>query len=342
MNSSKRITATNILVCRTDKIGDVVLTLPVVNALKEFYGARITFLASEYTAEILEGHKAIDEVMLYKPDESVFHLAKRIKQKNFELAVVVFPDFKVALALWLARVPIRVGTGYRLFSLLFNKKVFEHRKYAQKHEVEYNLNLIRAIGVEVKEVKFDIFVPDHAFENVQKLLLENGLNNESYIVVHPGSKGSARDLKPEKFRELVKKLSEEGFKIILTGSKSEKELVQFVGNGLENVYDFAGLLNLKELSALIKNASLFISNSTGPIHIASALGTPVLGFYPPIKVMSPRRWGPYTDNKVIFTPNIPFECERCIGKKCKFFDCMDLINIDDVVKAIKEKVKVDV
>ncbi|CUS97714.1 glycosyltransferase family 9 protein [Candidatus Kryptobacter tengchongensis] len=341
MDKFQKFNARNILVCRTDKIGDVILTLPVVNALKEFYGAKITFLASEYTAEILEGHRAIDEVMLYKPDENVFQLAKRIKQKNFDLAVVVFPIFKVALALWLARVPVRVGTGYRFFSLFFNKKVFEHRKYAEKHEVEYNLNLIRALGVEVKEIKFDIFIPNYAFENVQKLLIENGLNNESYIVVHPGSKGSARDLKPEKFRELVKKLSEEGFKIILTGSKSEKQLVHFVGNGLKNVYDLAGLLNLKELSALIKNASLFISNSTGPIHVASALGTPVIGFYPPIKVMSPRRWGPYTDNRIIFIPNVPFECKKCIGEKCKFFDCMDLINIDDVVKAIKEKIKVD-
>ncbi|CUU07387.1 ADP-heptose:LPS heptosyltransferase [Candidatus Kryptobacter tengchongensis] len=341
MDKFQKFNASNILVCRTDKIGDVILTLPVVNALKEFYGAKITFLASEYTAEILEGHRAIDEVMLYKPDENVFQLAKRIKQKNFDLAVVVFPIFKVALALWLARVPVRVGTGYRFFSLFFNKKVFEHRKYAEKHEVEYNLNLIRALGVEVKEIKFDIFIPNYAFENVQKLLIENGLNNESYIVVHPGSKGSARDLKPEKFRELVKKLSEEGFKIILTGSKSEKQLVHFVGNGLKNVYDLAGLLNLKELSALIKNASLFISNSTGPIHVASALGTPVIGFYPPIKVMSPRRWGPYTANRIIFIPNVPFECKKCIGEKCKFFDCMDLINIDDVEKAIKEKIKVD-
>ncbi|MEN3039050.1 MAG: glycosyltransferase family 9 protein [Candidatus Kryptonium sp.] len=338
----QKLNATNILVCRTDKIGDVVLTLPVVNALKEFFNARVTFLASQYTSEILEGHRAIDEIMIYDVNESVFKLAKRIKQKNFDLAVVVFPVFKIALALWLARVPVRVGTGYRAFSFLFNKRVFEHRKYAEKHEVEYNLNLIKAIGVSIKEIKFDIHIPDQAFENVKKLLTERNIAAGSYIVIHPGSKGSARDLKPEKFRELAKKLVDEGFKIILTGSESEKELVNFVSDGLKNVFNFAGLLNLKELSALIKNASLFISNSTGPIHIASVLGTPVVGFYAPIKVMSPRRWGPYTEDKLIFKPNVSFECKKCIGKKCPFFDCMDMIKIDDVVKAIKEKMKVDV
>lgn len=240
----RKSNATNILVCRTDKIGDVILTLPVVNALKEFFNARITFLASKYTSELLEGHRAIDEIMIYDNSESVFKLAKRIKQKNFDLAIVVFPVFKIALALWLARVPVRVGTGYRAFSFLFNKKVFEHRKYAEKHEVEYNLNLIKAIGVSIKEIKFDIYIPDQAFENVKKLLTARNITDENYIVIHPGSKGSARDLKPEKFRELTQKLVDEGFKIILTGSESEKELANFVGDGLKNVFNFAGLLNL--------------------------------------------------------------------------------------------------
>jgi heptosyltransferase-2 len=333
----------NILVCRTDKIGDVILTLPVVNALRDFYpDARITFLASEYASEILYAHKAIDEILIYNPSESVFELFKKIKGKNFDLAIVVFPVFKIALALWLARIPIRVGTGYRFYSFLFNKKIFEHRKYAQKHEVEYNLNLIREIGVEVNEVKFDIFIPQSAFERINQILEINEITPGNYIIVHPGSKGSARDLKPERFKELVKKLSEEGFKVILTGSESEKELVRYVAGNEKNVYDFSGLLNLKELSALIKLASVFVSNSTGPIHIASAVGTPVVGFYPPIKVMSPRRWGPYTENKTIFVPNVPFECKKCIGERCKFFDCMDRINIDDVLRAIKEKVGVNV
>lgn len=333
----------NILVCRTDKIGDVVLTLPVINVIKNHYPeSKLTFLVSEYTAEIVDGHKAVDEIMIYKPNENIFRLAKKIKQKKFDLAIVVFPVFKIALALWLAGVPVRVGTGYRLFSFLFNVRVFEHRKYAQKHEVEYNLNLLKAIGIKANEIKFDIFIPDSSLEKVKKVLNENGLSEGSYIIIHPGSKGSARDLKPSKFKELAQKLSDFGFKIIITGSESEKELTKFVSDGLKNVYDFAGLFNLKELSALIKNASIFISNSTGPIHIASAVGTPVVGFYPPIKVMSPRRWGPYIDDKIIFMPNVPFECEKCIGEKCKFFDCMDLINIDEVAKAIKEKLKVNV
>lgn len=329
----------NILVCRTDKIGDVILTLPVINALKDFYpNSRITFLISEYTNEIVQGHKAIDEIMLYKPDESVFQLARRLKQKKFDLAIVVFPVFKIAFALWLARVPLRVGTGYRFFSFFFNKKVFEHRKLSKKHEVEYNLDLIRHLGVKISEIKFDIFIPQSAFEKVKQTLEKHGLSESNYIVVHPGSKSSARDLRPRKFREIVRKLASEGFKVIVTGSKDEKELVKYVCDNIENAFDFSGLFNLKELSALIKGASIFISNSTGPIHIASAVGTPVVGFYPPIKVMSPRRWGPYTNNKIVFVPDVPFECKKCVYEKYKFCDCMDLINVDDVVKAIKEKI----
>jgi len=333
----------NILVCRTDKIGDLVLTLPVANALRDnFPNANITFLVSKYASEIVQGHKAINDVMIYEPEISVFELAKEIRKRKFDLAIVVFPVFKIALALWIARVPIRVGTGYRIYSLLFNERVYEHRKYAQKHEVEYNLNLIKKIGAEVKEIEFDLFIPDSAFEKVKNILSKHGLSEKNFIIVHPGSKGSARDLKPERFKELVKILSQEGFKIVLTGSDKEKELTSFVAGDFKNVYNFSGLFNLKELSALIKLSSLFISNSTGPLHIASAIGTPVIGFYPPIKVMSPKRWGPYISEKLIFTPSLPFECQKCIGEKCKFFDCMDLINLNEVAKSIKEKLSVNV
>jgi heptosyltransferase-3 len=333
----------NILVCRTDKIGDLVLTLPVANALKDnFPNANITFLVSKYASEIVQGHKAIDNVMIYEPEISVVDLAKEIRKRKFDLAIVVFPVFKIALALWIARVPVRVGTGYRIYSFLFNERVYEHRKYAQKHEVEYNLNLIKKIGAEVKQIKFDIFIPDSAFEKVKNTLYEHGLSEKNFIIVHPGSKGSARDLKPEKFKELVKILSQDGFNIVLTGSDQEKELANFIADGFKNVHNFAGLFNLKELSALIKLSSLFISNSTGPLHIAGALDTPVVGFYPPIKVMSPKRWGPYTSEKLIFTPNLPFECQKCIGEKCKFFDCMDLISPNEVAKSIKEKLGVNV
>jgi ADP-heptose:LPS heptosyltransferase len=92
---------------------------------------------------------------------------------------------------------------------------------------------------------------------------------------------------------------------------------------------------LKELAAFIGSARLFISNSTGPLHIAAAVGTPVIAFYPPIRECSQRRWGPLTEKKMLFTADNAL-CERCKGGPCQGNDCMDQITVDRVVQAARK------
>lgn len=335
----------NILIVRTDRIGDVVLSLPLARIIKQHYpNAKVTFLVRAYTKALVENNHFIDEVIILKEESTKILIAenvKQLKQKNFDTTIVVYPTFKIALIVFLSGIKYRVGSGYRLYSFLFNKKVYEHRKDAVKHELEYNLSLLSQLGINhiggTNNVSFDLDVNKSSLNKIESLLGSLGINNkEKFVIIHPGSGGSAVDLPIDKFIELVKMLSEKKIKVVLTGSENEKEICnQLVLNEL--VFNLAGELNLEELIALISKCSLLIANSTGPIHIAAALGKYTFGFYPKVKVCSAKRWGPCTVKKFIYEPEI--KCNNCTVEQCAKLNCMNSINVarvyNDIIKVLE-------
>lgn len=335
----------NILIVRTDRIGDVVLSLPLARIIKQHYpNAKVTFLVRAYTKALVENNHFIDEVIILKEESSKILITKNVeqlKQKNFDTAIVVYPTFKIALIIFLSGIKYRVGSGYRLYSFLFNRKVYEHRKDAVKHELEYNLSLLSQLGINhiggTNNVSFDLDVNKSSLNKVESLLSSLGINNEEkFVIVHPGSGGSAVDLPLEKFVELVKMLTDKKIKVVLTGSENEKEICnKLVLNEL--IFNLAGRLNLEELIALISKSSLLVANSTGPIHIAAALGKYTFGFYPKVKVCSAKRWGPYTEKKFIYEPEI--ECNNCTLEQCAEVNCMNSINVssvyNDIIKVLE-------
>ncbi len=334
-------TPKNILIVRNDRIGDVVLSLPLAGLIKKHYpDCKITFLLRNYTKDIANGHPNIDEVIILKEDNGripVWKNVNQLKKGLFDASIIVYPTFITALIIFLARVKFRVGSGYRWYSFLFNKKVFEHRKYAEKHELEYNVNLLKVFGIEesisTKNVLYDIHINKTSMEKVDKILTDSGVEFEKkIIIVHPGSGGSAIDLPIEKFSVLVNNLSLlDEANIIITGNEDEKNICSTISANT-NAIDLSGKFNLSEIICLISLSEIFISNSTGPIHIAAALGISTVGFYPKIRACSPERWGPYTQNKVIFTPEI--ECNDCTREQCERLNCMNSIDIENVTKEV--------
>ncbi len=330
------ITPKNLLIVRTDRIGDVVLSLPLASIIKKRYPeCRITFLLREYTKALADDHPFIDEVLILKEKKQipVIENVKMIKKYNFDSAVIVYPTLVTALIIFLSKIKYRIGTGYRWYSLLFNQKIYEHRKYAEKHELEYNINLLSKFGIEEEvhpgEVNFNLRPDKQAEEKVAEILTRSEIkSDEPIIIIHPGSGGSSIDLPQSKFRSLVEKISG-GLteNIILTGSDREKYLCENL-KIRPGILNLAGKLNLSEMIALIDKSSIFISNSTGPIHIAAALGKYTIGFYPRIPACSAERWGPYTDRKVIFSPKI--ECKDCSREQCDRLECMNSIEVTDI------------
>lgn len=291
----------------------MILTLPVADVLREFYpNAEIEMLVQSRVYELIQDYPALDKVI--KVDRVSVRTIKQIcKQRNYDLAIVVYPEFALAFGLMLGGVKYRLGTGYRWFSFLFNFRHYMHRKEALKHESRYNLDLLKELNISYdKELEPNLNVLDDCFIKAKNKVIDSNhgkfLNEtDKYIVIHIPSLGSAKVWSDENFRNLlnflISKESSE-FKIIFTGTAEEKpQILYVIHKNIENSRIFTALnLNLKELAAMISRAELFLGNSTGPIHLAAAVGTFVIGLYSPVKVESPLRWGPLTSNKKIFVP----------------------------------------
>lgn len=327
----------NILLIRTDRIGDVVLSLPMLPLLKKkFPQASISVMVRSYTKELVERHSAISDILLWDNGGGISHYVSLLRKREFDLVIVPYPRFEIALIAFLARIPIRVGTGYRWYSFLFNKRIFEHRKDAKRHEVEYNLNLLSTIGIEREHhPQFEFTITESATSAVQTFLDAEGINR--FAVLHAGSGGSARDWSINNFARLGDILQESlSLRVVLTGGANENALVASLAGAMKTpVVNVAGKFSLQQLGALFRSASVFVSNSTGPLHIAAMVGTPVVAFYPPILQCSPNRWGPYSDKKRVFTADNT-RCDLCKGEPCRSNVCMDQITVDQVVTAIQE------
>jgi len=334
----------NILIVRTDRIGDVVLSLPLAGFIKKHYpDCKVSFLIRNYTKELTDDHPYIDEVLILQEKNGnipVSSNVNQLKEKSFDACIVVYPTLITAVIVFLSRIKIRVGSGYRWYSFLFNRRVYEHRKYAEKHELEFNVNLLKIFGINESvtqdNVRFDFRINPNTLESVKKALSKSAVDlTKKIIIAHPGSGGSAIDLPLDKFAKIVSALSNlEAATVIVTGSETEKEICALV-SGDSNAINLAGKFNLSELAGLISCGNIFISNSTGPIHIAAALGVFTIGFYPKILACSQERWGPYTSKKVVFLPEI--ECEDCTREQCEKLDCMNSINYDVVIKEVERE-----
>ncbi len=331
-----------ILLVRTDRLGDVILTLPMLPILRAQYpDAFIAMLLRRYTGAIIEGNPYINQLIWYDENGGEMIplgiMRKTLAEQRFDATIVVYPTLRLAWLMFRSGIAIRIGTGYRYYSFLFNRRVFEHRKNAERHEVEYNLNLLKELGCDVrKQPEFFIEIPTETEHNVRGLLASLGVaSSKPVAIVHPGTGGSARVWSSENFGKLAEKLvANSGVQVLVTGSLSEQlQAERVVRASGSSAISIAGKLSMKELAALIRMSQLFVSNSTGPIHVAAAVGTPVVGLYPQHVPMSAKRWGPYSDKSIVFTPKKPEYCADCSGGKDEQCACMQSITVNEVYAA---------
>lgn len=335
----------NILIVRTDRVGDVVLTFPMIYLLKKnIPDSNIFFMVSDYTKDLLEYDKNINELIIL--DKSFIKNYLNLKKYKIDIAIIASPNFILAFLFFLARIPIRVGTAYRWYSFFFNKRHFEHRKFGNKHELEYNFNLLKELNIDVEyNINYPISINEIDKSRVDSFIDFSG-KKIKLITIHPGSGGSALDLPFNKMKELLIEINKiKDVKICLTGLDKEAEQINQLNSSINNnALCFINKLNLRELAYLIKKSKIFISNSTGPIHLAANVGTSIIGFYPPVKAMSIERWGPYTNKRFIFIPEKRYNsnylvdgyCKKCKREKCVYYNCMNYLSIDTIMKKINE------
>jgi len=339
-----------ILIVRTDRIGDLILSTPVAEVLKQkFPQAHIDFLVAPYTSPILKNNPFINEIILddNRSVKGFLKLRKVIKQKKYDIAIVLHPTLRLAWLLKSAGVPYRIGTGYRGYSFLFNLKHFQHRKTVEKHELEYNLDMLRVLGLEPQKILPKLYLSPNEKNEANIFFKTLGIKDDDMMVLmHPGSGGNALIWPAEKFGELADRLIQSySVKVLVTGQAGEKILAEKMKSKMRQSFiDLTGKTDLRLLSAIIGKVNLVICNSTGPMHIAASLGIPTVALFCPIFTASPKRWGPYGEGHTAILPPVP-ACKNCSPTKCERGNCMELITVDNVFEkagtVLKSKTKIE-
>tara|TARA_B110000483_G_C18097667_1_gene504524 strand:- start:7 stop:984 length:978 start_codon:yes stop_codon:yes gene_type:complete len=287
-----------VIISRTDGIGDVILTLPMLGYLKKLWPEiQILFLGKTYTKSIIESCTAVDEFVNWDliKDKSTREQISFFTQLDAAAIIHVFPTKQTTRIAKLAKVPIRVGTIGRLYNLAnCNRLVRFTRKRSELHEAQLNFKLLKGLGI-----SFIPTLPElPEYYNLKTQNLPNALTSlidktKFNLVIHPKSKGSAVEWPESKYLELIETLDENKFNILITGTKDEAELLTRLPSlKKQNAKPLFGLLKLEELIALIRNADGVLAASTGPLHIGAALGKKAIGLYAPQKPIHPGRWAP--------------------------------------------------
>lgn len=298
-----------VLISRTDSIGDVMLTLPLATILKQhFPDVSVGFLGRNYTRPVVACCSAVDEFVELEDFLSSSSLAKR-----WDAIVHVFPRKEIAWKALRAGIRWRIGTISRPYHwLTCNQLVKLSRRHSPLHEAQLNTLLLRPFGIRESFSK-ESLGRLYSFDNAGPLpaplqaLLEPG---KRHVILHPKSQGSAREWGLENFAALVRLLPRDSFQIFISGTEAERKLMEplFEAVGAD-VSDITGRMNLSEFISFIAACNALVAASTGPLHIATALGKTAVGIYPSIRPMHAGRWGPLGPKAVALS--LSGDCARC-------------------------------
>jgi len=304
---------------------------------KHFPECKIFFLGRSYTKDVigLSGH--VDGFINYDEIEKLDKQKQTVYLKDIaaDVFVHVFPKKEIASLAKSAGIPLRVGTTNRLYHwFTCNKLIKLSRKNSDKHEAQLNFKLLNFLNIDT-DVVLNNVSEYYGFTNVPALNkeFEDLIDiTKSNIILHPKSKGSAREWGLNNFEKLIEILPKERFKIFISGTEQEGKLMpELLKN--KNITDLTGKLSLQQFIAFINKADGLVAASTGPLHIAAALNKKAIGLFVPRRPMHPGRWMPLGKNAraIVFDK----ECIDCKNGK----DCNCIIKIDpkQIVDLLEKK-----
>ena len=322
------IALARVLICRTDNIGDVVLTLPLAGYLKQAMpGVQVDFLVRSYAAPVVRQSRFVDQVLAL---EDQLDPQRMFAEGGYDTVIFAFPNRRLATAARKARVANRVGTSHRLFHLMScNRLAHFSRVRSQLHEAQLNFELLKPLGIvyipSLDEIPALYGLAAPRTPEVDALAALAPFN----VILHPKSNGNGREWPLVRYHELAQRMLDGGACFWVTGSAAEGELLAREAPGLlalPNVRNLCGRLDLTGLAALIGAADGLVASGTGPLHMAAAMGRPVLGLFPPIKPIDPARWGALGSQAQSLCA--PERCATCTGvETCT---CMAAISAAEV------------
>ncbi|MBM3403362.1 MAG: glycosyltransferase family 9 protein [Bacteroidetes bacterium] len=334
---TEKLNGQTLLISRTDSIGDVILTLPLVTVAKQTWpGCRTVFLCREYAREVVACCSSVDEFLSWDSiaELPVHQQVEAFRKIQASVILHVFPRREIFSLARKAGIPLRIAGSTRIYPFYScNRIVWMTRKRSDLHEAQLNLKLLQGLGIKESYSTSQIPTLYHfdriplPTNEIQALIDPTKFN----LVLHPKSKGSAREWGTANFKALIHLLPAEKYKIFITGTKEEGDLVkdELIGQFAE-VVDLTGRFSLRELIAFLSRVDGLIAASTGPLHIAAALGKKAIGIYPPIRPMHPGRWEPLGEKASFVVLNKT--CSKC--RHQQHCECMEAITPEDVYRIL--------
>jgi len=318
---------------------------------KYFPGCHISFLGKKYTRPVIEACKHVDQFLDWDEivgsrqlavssrhrisnNEHRTSVIRQLKMTGADAIIHVFPVREICRAAKKAGIPVRFGTSHRWFTWLYcNKLLHFSRKNSELHEAQLNLKMLKPLGIKENFLLKDI--PDYyglsklTSSPVHQFTISPDCFN---LILHPKSKGSAREWGLENYSHLIGLLPEEKFRIFITGTREEALLMEdFLHKHSSRVTDMTGKLDLQGLIGLISRCDGLVAASTGPLHIAAALGKYAIGLYAPMKPIYPKRWAPLGVNASYLV--LDKECDDC--RHSLDCECIRSIRPEDVAEKLK-------
>ncbi len=343
----------NILIIRLSAIGDVINVLPALRRLRTQYpDSKITWLVEDRASEILRGHPDVDEVIIYprnkwqrgilKVNKSLKVISeslsfyKQLRKNHYDLVIDFQGNLKSAVMNLITGSGNRLGFGNG-YCKEFNYLSTQHHSYPagkKIHRIEKNLSLLKELDIETKFLRPALPVTKNDKEYISNFINKNADPSLPIIIIHPGTSkfGSFKQWSSQNYTLLADKILDKyKANVILTWGPGEFDTVkEIVRNMKHNALPACETKSIKQLTELIKRATLFIGGDTGPLHIASIMGIPIVGIYGP---KDPAIYGPYDGKAIVIKKDVP--CSPCKKRTCGDPICMSSILPDDVFHGVE-------
>jgi len=326
-----------ILVKGVNWIGDSISMTPALSALRKgFSKAHISLLISLRVREVFDGNPDLDELIIYdekgkeKTLTGKLRFIESLRNRNFDIGIVMQPrSYQAALFVYLSGIPVRIGYSHSLRNFLLTKRLNFPKKPI--HDIDMFLNIVLSLGVSPgRKEPYLPFSPE-ADEWAEKFLKKSGVKpGELLIGVNPGAFKQSKRWPEARYAQLCDMLIKEfRAKVIIFQGPDDDKIVERVAT-LMGEKAIIAKTSIKELAAACRRCELFVGNDTGPTHVATASGTPVIALFGPADPERSRPWG---RESVVIKKDLP--CSPCAKITCKELNCMKSISVEEVLQAVK-------
>jgi len=328
-------TIQRILISRLRFMGDIILTTPLLHQVRHFYPqAQITYLAEKPYHTLLENNPNVDQILSFHRADNR-DLAKVmfiLLKETFDLAIDLFGNPRSGWLTFLSGASIRIGGDFRLRKRFYTYRIADDGK--AKTAIDFHLQYLRPLGQPLLPIEPPVvIVSEDERRWAVDYLQQNGWDRRKKLIgIHPGATWPAKMWLAERFAELAKRLAADPqLQILYTAGPGESTRLQ----GIRDLAGVAGLtaegLTLRQLAAVLQQAQVYIANDCGPLHLAPAVGTRVVGIFGPGE---PEIWFPYAREKGHRLVYHHLDCSRCHRDRCEDLACMRAITVDQVCEAV--------